>query len=147
MNGLGDGSGGRWFLRCCAGALLGMLAGSAAASVGAQAAGQLAARFTPLGGERAGNADGSIPPWDGGLTPQRRPAEWQPGGRYIDPYAAEKPLLLIGKDNLASYAAKLSPGQQALFARYPDSYRLPVYPTHRSYAAPDAFYAGTYRNA
>ena len=146
-SGLEKGTGQRWLLRCCAGALLGLLAGSATASVGAQAAGQLAARFTPLGAERAGNADGSIPPWDGGLTPQRRPAEWQAGSRYIDPYAGEKPLLLIGKDNLASYAAKLSPGQQALFARYPDSYRLPVYPTHRSYAAPDAFYAGTYRNA
>ena len=132
---------------CCAGVLLWLLAGSAAASVGAQAAGQLAGRLTPLGGERAGNADGSIPAWDGGLTPQRRPPQWQPGGRYIDPYADEKPLLLIGKDNLASYAARLSLGQQALFARYPDSYRLPVYASHRSYAAPDAFYAGTYRNA
>jgi len=129
------------------GGLLSLLAGAAAASVGPQVAAQLAGRLTPLGGERAGNADGSIPAWDGGLTPQRRPPQWQPGGRYIDPYADEKPLFLIGKDNLAAYAAKLSPGQQALFARYPDSYRLPVYPTHRSYAAPDAFYAGTYRNA
>ena len=147
MNSLGKSLAGPRLLRYGVGGLLCLLAGSAAASVGAQSAAQLAGRFTPLGGERAGNADGSIPAWDGGLTPQRRPPEWQPGGRYIDPYAGEKPLLLIGKDNLASYAARLSPGQQALFARNPDSYRLPVYPSHRSYAAPDAFYAGTYRNA
>ena len=134
-------------LLCGVGALLGLLAGSAAASVGPQAAGQLAGRLMPLGGERAGNADGSIPPWDGGLTPQRRPPQWQPGSRYIDPYAGEKPLLVIARDNLATYTARLSPGQQALFARYPDSYQLPVYPSHRSYAAPDVFYAGTYRNA
>ena len=127
--------------------LLWLLAGSATAGVGPGLAGQLASRLTPLGGERAGNADNGIPAWDGGLTPQRRPPQWQPGGRYIDPYADDKPLLLIGKDNLAAYAARLSPGQQALFAQYPDSYRLPVYPSHRSYAAPDAFYAGTYRNA
>ena len=134
-------------LLCGVGALLGLLAGSAAASVGPQAAGQLAGRLMPLGGERAGNADGGIPPWDGGLTPQRRPPQWQPGSRYIDPYAGEKPLLVIARDNLATYTARLSPGQQALFARYPDSYQLPVYPSHRSYAAPDVFYAGTYRNA
>jgi len=130
-----------------AGGLLWLLAGSAAAGVGVQAAAQLAGRLTPLGAERAGNADGSIPGWDGGLTPSRRPPQWQAGSRYIDPYADEKPLFQIGKDNLADYAAKLSPGQQALFARYPDSYSLPVYPTHRSAAAPDAFYSGTFRNA
>jgi hypothetical protein len=130
----------------CAG-LLWLLSCAAAASVGPQTAAQLAGRLTPLGGERAGNAEGSIPAWDGGLTPQRRPAEWQAGGRYVDPYPGDKPLLVIDKNNLASYAGRLSPGQQALFARFPDSYRLVVYPSRRSYAAPDAFYAGTYRNA
>jgi hypothetical protein len=127
--------------------LLALLAGGAAASVGPQAAAQLAGKLTPLGAERGGNAEGSIPGWDGGLTPQRRPAQWQPGGRYVDPYAEDKPLLVIDKNNLAQYAGRLSPGQQALFARYPDSYRIVVYPSRRSYAAPDAFYAGSYKNA
>lgn len=133
--------------RSGAAALLGLLAGGAAASVGPQAAAQLAGKLTPLGGERAGNAEGSIPGWDGGLTPQRRPAQWQPGGRYVDPYPDDKPLLVIDKNNVEKYAGRLSPGQQALFARYPDSYRIVVYPSRRSYAAPDAFYAGTYKNA
>ncbi len=124
-----------------------LLAAAAAASVGPQNAAELAGRLTPLGGERAGNAEGSIPAWDGGLTPSRRPPQWQAGGRYIDPYPDEKPLFVIDKSKLDANAARLSPGEQALFARYPDSYRLPVYPSHRSYAAPDAFYAGTYRNA
>lgn len=152
MNGLGSSLGThrnnryRYRYRWIA-ALLCLLAGAADASVGPAVAGQLAGRLMPLGGERAGNADNSIPAWDGGLTAQRRPPQWQAGSRYIDPYADEKPLLSIGKDNLAGSAARLSPGQLALFARYPDSYRLLVYPSHRSYAAPEAFYAGTYRNA
>jgi hypothetical protein len=135
---------GRW---SAAGGLLCLLAGTAAASVGPEAAAHLGGSLTPLGGERAGNAEGSIPAWDGGLTPQRRPAQWQPGGRYVDPYSGDKPLLVIGKDNLDRYAARLSPGQLALFERYPDSYRLAVYPSRRSYAAPAAFYAGTRQNA
>jgi hypothetical protein len=132
---------------CRAGFLLGLLAASASASVGPQAAAQLSGRLTPLGAERAGNADGSIPAWDGGLVPSRRPAQWHPGDRYVDPYSGDQPLLLIGKDQLAEYAAKLSPGLQALLARYPDSFRLPLYPTRRSYAAPDAFCAGSIHNA
>ena len=143
-----QGSGMRWSrMAGTVAGLLCLLAGTAAASVGPQAAAQLAGKLTPLGGERAGNAEGSIPPWDGGLTPQRRPAEWQAGGRYVDPYAGDKPLLIIDHGNLASYAGRLSPGQQALFARYPDSYRMAIYPSRRSAAAPEAFYAGTFRNA
>jgi hypothetical protein len=133
--------------RVC-GALGGLLlAATAAASVGPERAAQLQGRFTPLGGERGANAEGTIPAWDGGLSPQHRPENWQPGGRYVDPYPGDKPLLTIDKGNAATYAAKLSPGEQALLAQYPDSYRLPVYPTRRSYAAPDAFYTGTYHNA
>jgi hypothetical protein len=134
-------------MRTCFAAAALLAAASAGASVGPDIARQLGDRLTPLGGERAGNADGSIPAWDGGLTPDHRPADWQPGARYLDPYADEKPLRIIDKSNAADAAAHLSPGQQALLARYPDSYRLPVYPSHRSYAAPAAFYAGTLRNA
>ncbi len=133
--------------RMAAGLALALVAGAAAASVGPQTAAQLAGRLTPLGGERAGNTEGSIPSWDGGLTPQRRPPEWQAGARYADPYAADQPLLVIDSKNQANYAGRLSPGQRALFARYPDSYRMVVYGSRRSYAAPETFYAGTYKNA
>ncbi|MDR3416359.1 MAG: DUF1329 domain-containing protein [Nevskia sp.] len=132
---------GRWF-----GSLAALFASTAFASVGPDAAAQLGGRLTPVGGERAGSADGAIPEWDGGLGPQRQPAEWRAGSRYVDPFPGEKPLFEIGKERLADYAARLSPGQQALLTRY-DSYRLPVYATHRSYAAPQAFYDGTLRNA
>ncbi|MBX6421596.1 MAG: DUF1329 domain-containing protein [Nevskia sp.] len=119
----------------------------AAASVGPDIAQQLGGRLTPLGAERAGNAAGTIPAWDGGLTPDRKPAGDRAGARYLDPYADDKPLFVITRENLAQYAGPLSAGEQALFARYPDSYRLPIYPSRRSAAAPPAFYAGTLRNA
>lgn len=141
------GSGMRGGMVAGIGGLLCLLAGTAMASVGPQAAAELAGKLTPLGGERAGNAEGSIPGWDGGLVPQRRPAEWQPGSRYVDPYPGDKPVLVIDRSNMLNYAGRLSPGQLALFARYPDSYRMLIYPSRRSFAAPDAFYAGTYRNA
>ena len=40
----------------------------ALAAVSAQQAAQLTSTLMPLGGERAGNAAGTIPAWQGGLT-------------------------------------------------------------------------------
>ncbi|MCR3764408.1 DUF1329 domain-containing protein, partial [Pseudomonas aeruginosa] len=37
--------------------------------------------LTPLGAERAGNADGSIPPWTGGIT--QAPAGYRPGMHHL----------------------------------------------------------------
>jgi hypothetical protein len=49
--------------------LAGMALGAPAmAAVSAADAAKLGAELTPLGAEKAGNADGSIPAWDGGLT-------------------------------------------------------------------------------
>src|SRR5215469_14587585 len=93
------------FRRALAAAAL-LLAGIASASVPPDTAARLGASLTPLGGERAGNAAGTIPAWEGAPAP---PPGWQPGSRYADPYAAEKPLLVIDQANAAAYAAHLSP--------------------------------------
>ena len=37
--------------------------------------------------------------------------------------------------NLEQHAAKLTDGQKAMLKKYPDSYRIDVYPTHRTAAA------------
>jgi hypothetical protein len=126
-------------------AVLVLYAGAAQAAVGPEIAAKLNDRLTPLGGERAGNAEGSIPAWDGGMPKQQGPQT--PQDRYADPYGDDKPLAVITKDNLAQFKARLSPGQLALFAAYPDSYQMPVYPSRRSYSAPDDWYAGTLKNA
>ncbi len=72
---------------------------AAQAAVSASQAEALKTTLTPLGGERAGNAAGTIPAWTGGLT--KAPAGYQgPGKRHVDPYAADKPLFVITKANL-----------------------------------------------
>ena len=82
--------------------------------------------LTPMGAERAGNADGSIPEWTGGI--QEPPANYKPGERLV---AA----------NHQQYAELLSPGQIALLKRYPDTFRMDVYPTRRSASYPEEEYA------
>ncbi|MHC8380906.1 DUF1329 domain-containing protein [Pseudomonas sp. LB3P14] len=92
---------------------------------------RLGNELTPFGAEKAGNASGSIPAWNGGLT--QAPAGWKPG--HGDPYGTDKPLYSINGKNLAQYQAQLPPGQVELIKTYP-GYRLDVYPTHRSCSFP-----------
>lgn len=100
--------------------------------------------LTPVGAERAGNVEGSIPAWTGGYT-AADPA-YRSGGKRADPFAADKPLFSINGDNLAQYADQLPEGVRALFAKFPD-YRMDIYPTRRSAAAPQRVYDNTFLNA
>ena len=101
--------------------------------------------LTPTGAEVAGNADGTIPAWDGGLT--KPPACWDGSEFMCNPYADDKPLFTITAANMDQYKDKLSPGQIAMFKRYPDTYRMPVYKTRRSFAIPDHVAKLTKKNA
>ena len=56
-----------------------------------------------------------------------------------------KRLFSITAANVGMYADKLPEGAKALFAKYPD-YRMDVYPTHRSAAAPAWIYDNIARN-
>ncbi|SEN59065.1 Protein of unknown function [Pseudomonas sp. ok272] len=94
--------------------------------------------LTPMGSEMAANADGSIPAWTGGLASNAGTVDSK--GGYSDPYASEKPLFTITAQNVAQYQTFLSPGQMAMFKRYPDSYTMNIYPTHRSANLPKAVY-------
>nr|WP_312971563.1 DUF1329 domain-containing protein [Pseudomonas sp.] len=123
-----------------------LLAGNSMAAVSPQDAAKLGSSLTPLGAEKAGNAAGSIPPWTGGIT--QAPAGYKGSGtHHIDPFAADKPLFTITRANLAQYRDQLTPGQVALFETYPDSFQMPVYPSHRSGSAPQWVYANTAKNA
>jgi hypothetical protein len=101
--------------------------------------------LTPVGAERAGNADGSIPEWTGGIT--ELPAGYKPGDRLVDPFADEKPLLVITAQNYQQHADFLAPGMIATLKRYPDTFRVPVYPTHRTAIYPDSVYAEAKKKA
>jgi hypothetical protein len=54
------------------------------------------------------------------------------GERLVDPFPDDKPLFTITADNVDEHADKLSPGQVAMFKRYPDTYRMRIFPTRRS---------------
>lgn len=124
---------------------LSLMAGAALAAVTPEQAAQLGKTLTPLGAEQAGNADGSIPAWTGGL--QANSGQKDANGFLDDPYAAEQPLFTIDAKNAEQYRDKLSPGQLAMLQRYSGSYRLPVYPSHRSVALPDFVYRAAQHNA
>ena len=123
--------------------LLCSLAVSAVAKVSPEEAARLNKDLTPLGAERAGNADGSIPAWDGGITKIPAGISWENEQFYTDPFSDDKVLYSITAANMDQYADKLSPGQKALFKKYPETYRIDVYQTRRTAAAPEWLYANT----
>ncbi len=118
---------------------------TALAKVSADEAAKLGDSLTPLGAEKAGNADGSIPSWEGGITTP--PAGFEPGGFHIDPFPEDKPLFEITGANYQEYADFLSDGQKKMFATYPDTYRMPVYQTRRTASNPQEAYDATKANA
>ncbi len=115
------------------------------AKVSEEVASRLGRDLTPLGAQMTGNADGSIPAWTGGIT--EPPAGYEKGMWHIDPFAGETPLFTIDAKNASQYAAHLTEGQQALFRTYPDSYKMIVYPSHRSASYPQYVYDALKRNA
>lgn len=106
---------------------------------------QLRTRLTPLGAERIGSADGTIPEWRGGLTAP--PACHAAGTRYCDPHAGERAYATITAENLDPWRERLSAAHIAMLERYPDTYRLPVYASRRTFANPPAVYDAAYQNA
>jgi len=116
----------------------------ALAAVSADEARQLQSTLTPLGGERAGNKDNTIPAWTGGDL--KVPTGYKPGERRTDPFSADKVLYSVTSKNMDQYADKLSDGQKAMLKKYP-SYRIDVYPTHRTAVAPQWVYDNTFKNA
>lgn len=123
--------------------LLPLVSAQAFAAVSADEAAQLKTTLTPMGAERAGNKDGTIPAWDGGLKTLQG---YRNGDPRPDPYPADKPRLQINAKNMDQHADKLTDGVKALMKKYPD-FRIDVYPTRRSAAAPQYVYDNTFKNA
>ncbi|MDP5031097.1 MAG: DUF1329 domain-containing protein [Paraglaciecola sp.] len=115
------------------------------AKVAEAEANKLGSELTPLGGIQAGNADGSIPAWTGGITTP--PAGYKPGDFHPDPFKDDKVLFEITAQNYKQYAEFLSDGQQKMFETYPDTFKMPVYPTQRSASSPQFVYDETKKNA
>ena len=119
------------------------------AAVSASEVAKLGAELTPLGAEKAGNADGSIPAWDGGITSAAQAgfANFRPGQHHPDPFANDKPLYTVTAANMGQYANKLTEGHKKLLQTYRNTFKMNVYPTHRSAAFPQRIYDATKRIA
>ena len=102
-------------ISACLGLILGM--GQAFAGAKPDQIHRLSEDLTPMGSERAGNADGTIPEWTGGITSP--PAGYSPGDHHPDPFADDQVLFRIDASNFQQNADKLSVGQKAMFERYP----------------------------
>lgn len=111
------------------------------AKLSAEEVARLGQDLTPMGAEKAGNADGSIPAWNNGIT--AAPAGYEVGMHHLDPFSSDKVLFTIDKSNIDKYKANLSPGQIALFEAYPDTFKMPVYETRRSASYPQFVYDAT----
>ena len=125
---------------------VGLLIGTSTvmAAVSAEQAARLGRDLTPLGAEKAGNADRTIPEWTGGITSP--PAGYKVGDHHPDPFAADRPLFQITPANFKQHADKLTVGQQGMFEKYP-SFRMDIYPTRRSASFPQRTYDFTKKNA
>ncbi|MFJ7794147.1 DUF1329 domain-containing protein [Pseudomonas sp. NPDC096950] len=122
-----------------------LASGHALSAVSEVEAAKLGKELTPVGAEKAANADGSIPAWTGGLPKNAGAVDAK--GFLADPFPQEKPLFTITAKTVEKYKKNLTPGQLALFARYPDSYTMPVYMTHRTANLPDDVLAAIRQNA
>ncbi|MCF4164110.1 DUF1329 domain-containing protein [Zavarzinia compransoris] len=123
-------------------------AGRMSARASTEEIARLGTALTPFGAEREGSADGLLAPYSGrwlGAPPGIAFAGT--GAPQADPYAAEKPLFSIDAGNVGQHAARLSEGQKAMFRKFPDSFRMDVYPCHRDFRFGDDLLANLKRNA
>jgi hypothetical protein len=115
---------------------VGLVPNPASAKVPPEQAAQLGGdRYTCVGAEKAGTASG-VAAFSGKWL-DSWPEMKSKGGYDPGPYADEAPLFTITAQNAAQYADKLTEGQKALFKRYPESFRMNVYPSHRDFRVPD----------
>merc|ERR1712000_694635 len=124
---------------------LSLMISTANAEVSAAEAAALGKSLTPIGAEQSANKAGTIPAWTGGLT--KAPEGYKSGGELKNPYSDDKVKFVITGENYKEYAANLTDGQKAMFAKYPDTYKMPVYETRRTSAYPQFIYDDSKTNA
>ena len=112
---------------------------AAFAAVSAEEAERLGKDLTCVGAEHAGNAAGTIPEYTGKYLGKVPGWDHKPhsGEHPKDPYANEKPRLVITAANYKEYSENLTEGQQAMFAKYPETFRMEVFTSHRDFRYPE----------
>lgn len=126
-------------LSLCASAVLPNVA---SAAVTAEEAARLGKDLTPIGAIRAANAEGTIPEWTPGEQTELK-AEY-PSDAVTQ---GQKSIFSISAANVAEYNDKLTAGHIELLRRFPDSYKLNVYPSVRRTNFPQKIFDETIKNA
>lgn len=130
------------------GAALTVLTAQTQAAVSQEEANKLGTTLTPMGANPAGSADGRIPKWTGTILGVPSWVKYQgTGTHYPSPYPDEKPLFVITAKNYKNYLKNLTDGQVAMFEKYPDTFQMPIYPSHRDVRYSDRVYENTKINA
>lgn len=129
----------------CSVLAMALAAVTAIGAVPAQDAERLGQDLTPMGAEKSGNAEGTIPPWQGGIT--ELPPGFMPGRHHPDPFADDAVSFTVTRENMAEHADKLTAGHKAMLEQYGDTFKMNVYPARRSASYPDYVYAATKSNA
>jgi len=104
---------------------------------------QLGTSLTPWGAEVAGNKEGTIPAYAGGV--QDPPKVDYASGVLPDPYPNDQVQFWIDAKNMDKFADKLSAGTQEMLRKYP-TFRIAVYPTRRSASFPQSVLDNTVKN-
>lgn len=91
--------------------------------------------YTCMGAERAGTA-GGVAEYTGKWF-KTWPGVSSEHGYEPGPYKDEKPLYTITASNMGQYDALMTPGQKALMSKYPDTFKMHVYPSHRDFRFDD----------
>ncbi len=121
---------------------------SAFAKVSAEKAALLGSVLTPMGAQKEGNENGTIPAYTGKIVGTPFWVDYQGGGQhYPNCYANEKPIFTITASNYQKYSRFLTPGLMAMFERYPQTFRMPIYTSHRDAGYSDTIHANTAKNA
>lgn len=127
----------KWIITACVvagGAALNI--GPASAKVPPEKVAELdGKRLTCMGAERAGSPTGVAEytgKWFKTWPGQTKPYGYEPG-----PYKDEKPLFTITAANMAKYAGNLTEGQKALMQKYPEVFKMNIYPSHRDFRPDD----------
>ena len=104
--------------------------------------------LTCVGAKKAGNEEGTIPEWNGKWLGVPDHVEFEGTGNHpVNPYQGETPIFVITAENMSEYADKLSAGQKALFEKYPETFEMPIYPSHRDFRFPESVCDVTEKNA
>ncbi len=118
------------------------------AKVSQAEANKLGTELTAMGANPKGNAAGTIPAFTGNVLGAPKNVDYKGTGTYYpNPYPGEKPLFVIDGQNYEKYKANLSDGQLALFKKYPDTFKMKVYPTKRDVRYNDFILKNVKQNA